>query len=86
MVTSDKAGEVKRRPLGALKKMCQEDNIVTILGGKLEKYQTLVRNAVENNKHKEDKLKEEYDINKALFSITLKEIQEQRGETTEIAR
>lgn len=52
METMDKVGEVKRTPLGAWKKICEECSLTTIIAGKARKMDELWKRACEKSKGK----------------------------------
>ena len=51
----EKMGYVKRTPLGALKKLCEEYSLSRNIGGLLRKFENLVYLAIDKMKNKDNK-------------------------------
>ncbi len=72
---NDKMGYVKRTPLGALKKLCEEYSLSKNIGGLLRKFENLVYLAIDKFKDKD---------NKSMFTKnTQHELLGGKGETSE---
>lgn len=80
METKDKLGEVTRTPLGGLKKICEEYSLASILGGKLEKFHTLVNTKYEILKKEKQNNNDRAMFPKGTMEDLIKEIEGQREE------